>query len=149
MTGKKREKKQIEQGKVQRWYHVLRWGDGLLYAVIGSLALILFLVFPAHNLNVNRRAVLTKDDTVILVLSEEQLQEGGVREIDANGYHYQLVYEAGRIRFAQADCPDQICVRTGWISRPGQLAACVPGRLILKIEGQSDEDPNAVDVIVR
>lgn len=149
MTCRKLRKKQIDQEKPQGWYHLLRWGDGVLYVVIGSLALILFLVFSSHSLDANKRAVLTMGETVMLVLSEEQLQEGGIREIEANGYHYQLVYEDGRIRFAQADCPDQICVRTGWISRPGQIAACVPGRLILKIEGQSGEDPDAVDVIVR
>jgi hypothetical protein len=87
---------------------------------------------------------------VILTLSAEQLQAGGSLELDAGGYHYHIVYEAGRIRFAAADCPDKVCVRTGWISRSGQIAACVPGHLIIKIEGSGSQPtgPDDVDVIV-
>ena len=42
-------------------------------------------------------------------------------------------FENGRIRVLEADCPDKVCVVTGWLSRPGQTAACVPGRLMVRI----------------
>jgi len=41
----------------------------------------------------------------------------------------------GRIAFVESDCPDQICVRTGFIGRHGQTAACLPNRVsIIVIE---------------
>lgn len=49
-----------------------------------------------------------------------------------------------RIRIIQSPCPDQICVRQGWISSPGQSIVCVPGRIVIYIEGES-----AVDAILR
>lgn len=135
----------------QRWYQWLKWGDWLLYAVIGIMAVTLFFALPGIGDDDAVRAVFTQGGAVILTLSAEQLQAGGSFELDAGGYHYQIVYEAGRIRFAEADCPDKVCVRTGWISRSGQIAACVPGHLIIKIEGGSGNQttgPDDVDVIV-
>ena len=35
---------------------------------------------------------------------------------------------------AHSDCPDQICVRTGKISRAGQISVCIPFRAVLRIE---------------
>ena len=133
-----------------RWLQWLKWGDWLLYAVIGCLSVLLF-VLPGLGRTGAIRAVLTQEGKVLLTLTAEQLQAGGSVELEAGGYHYRIVYENGRIRFAKADCPDRVCVRTGWISRSGQIAACVPGQLILRIEGDGSQTmgPDDVDVIIR
>ncbi|MEQ6205218.1 NusG domain II-containing protein [Enterococcus mundtii] len=46
----------------------------------------------------------------------------------------------GKIRVKEDNSPDQIAVRTGWISEPGQTSICLPHRLVITIEqeGQSD-----------
>lgn len=46
----------------------------------------------------------------------------------------------GKIGIVSADCPDKTCVKTGFISRPGQVCVCVPSRLIIKIEGGDGYD---------
>ena len=48
--------------------------------------------------------------------------------------------ENGRARFAASDCPDQLCVRSGWLSAPGRVAACLPNRCVLRIEGVGEHD---------
>ena len=40
----------------------------------------------------------------------------------------------GRVRFVDVDCPDQICVNTGWISEEGQTAICMPNKVSLTID---------------
>jgi hypothetical protein len=67
----------------------------------------------------------------------------------AYGEHEQIVIrvEDGRARFAASDCPDQLCVRSGWLSAPGRVAACLPNRCVLRIEGKDGAEPN-VDIIV-
>ena len=42
--------------------------------------------------------------------------------------------ERGRIRVAEADCPDQVCVRQGWISNSVVPIACLPHRLVIQLE---------------
>ncbi|AZP92928.1 NusG domain II-containing protein [Enterococcus mundtii] len=46
----------------------------------------------------------------------------------------------GKIRVKEDNSPDQIAVRTGWISEAGQTSICLPHRLVITIEqeGQSD-----------
>ena len=43
--------------------------------------------------------------------------------------------ERGRIRYLSAECPDGLCVKSGWLSQPGDTAACLPARTVIAIEG--------------
>lgn len=42
--------------------------------------------------------------------------------------------ERGRIRVSRADCPDQVCVRQGWISTGAAPIVCLPNKLVIQIE---------------
>lgn len=57
-----------------------------------------------------------------------------------DGYNV-IEVERGRIRVAEADCPDQICVRQGWISNSVVPIACLPHRLVIQL----DSDGGGVD----
>ncbi|NLM77853.1 MAG: NusG domain II-containing protein [Ruminococcaceae bacterium] len=139
----------IKQNR-QPWYRLLKWGDWLAYGLIGCLAIVLLAFAPGRQDRGAVQAVLTREGETILTVTAEQMKAGGSAEIEAEGYHYLVEYADNRIRFAEADCPDRICVRSGWISRPGQIAACVPGQLILRVEatGAGPTDPDDVDVII-
>ena len=51
----------------------------------------------------------------------------------------------GTIRFEQSDCPDQICINTGELSRPGQFGACLPNGIVIKIIGnKNDDEPDII-----
>lgn len=53
-------------------------------------------------------------------------------------------FNDGRVRIKDANCPDKICVKTGWISKPGEMIVCLPYRIIIKISGDSENvDVNA------
>lgn len=41
----------------------------------------------------------------------------------------------GRARMKESDCPDKVCVRTGWIAHPGQVIVCLPNKIVVRIEG--------------
>ena len=138
------------------WYRWLRWGDYFLYSLIVVVAFALFsrgpmLLGPA---GVGQSAEITVDGEVVKTIPADQLAQSGSFELDAHDYHYTVEYQAGRIRISHADCPDQVCVQTGWVSRLGQVSACVPGHLILSVTGSPDvgegesTEPE-VDVIIR
>ena len=56
-----------------------------------------------------------------------------------------VAFQAGSVRVLRSDCPEQICVRTGSISRPGQWIACVPHRVFIEIKGKEKNPVDAVN----
>ena len=46
----------------------------------------------------------------------------------------------GEIAFISSDCPDKVCVKTGWIGHNGEMAVCLPNRLSIKIIAEDDTD---------
>ncbi|MHB1017487.1 MAG: NusG domain II-containing protein [Coriobacteriia bacterium] len=44
----------------------------------------------------------------------------------------------GAVRVDESGCPDQICVRTGAVSSPGSVIACVPNRVVVRVGGEGD-----------
>ena len=51
----------------------------------------------------------------------------------------QFIVRGGRIAFYKSNCPDHICVRTGFLHLPGQIAVCMPNRVVLSIVGLADD----------
>ncbi len=39
----------------------------------------------------------------------------------------------GKVGVTRADCPNHVCVRTGWQSRGGEVIVCVPNHVWVKV----------------
>ena len=48
--------------------------------------------------------------------------------------HNVFVIESGKVRMCEADCKNQICVKTGSISKRGECIVCLPNRVIIEIK---------------
>jgi len=44
-----------------------------------------------------------------------------------------------KVRVIEADCPDQLDVKQGYISKTGEIIVCLPNRLVIEIKGIKDE----------
>jgi len=53
--------------------------------------------------------------------------------ITVNGVSIEI--DGTRARIKQSPCRDQFCVRAGWIERNGEVAVCLPQRVIAEIRG--------------
>jgi len=42
---------------------------------------------------------------------------------------------AGKARVVDSPCRDRLCARAGWLERPGDVAVCLPQRVIVEIRG--------------
>lgn len=134
----------------KQWYHGLRWGDFVIAAIIVILAAGLFGLAAQVSARPAAAVVLLLDGQVIRTWDADRLMAGGEETLTANGLHYRLEWTEGKIRFAEADCPDQVCVLSGWVGRRGSISACVPGGLILKAVGEPQTtETDEVDVIIR
>lgn len=52
--------------------------------------------------------------------------------------------EPGQIRISQANCPDQVCVDTGWIHDGVLPIVCLPHQLVIEIDGNHTDIDGAV-----
>jgi hypothetical protein len=91
-------------------------------------------------------AVISVDGSEVDRLSLSGLAETE-RTIQGNGYTLRVVLSANGVRVAEADCPTQDCVHTGTITRSGQSIVCLPGRVIITLEGGGETD-SLVDAVV-
>ncbi|NGX16064.1 NusG domain II-containing protein [Wenzhouxiangella sp. XN24] len=45
----------------------------------------------------------------------------------------------GRVRFVDSPCVGRYCVHAGWLSRSGQVAACLPNGVVIEVTGGDRE----------
>ena len=57
--------------------------------------------------------------------------------------HNRIVVRDGSVFVESAPCANQICVKTGRVSRPGQWIACLPNRVFVAVEGGPEEQIDA------
>jgi len=120
-------------------------GDKFLAAAI-LLTAILAIAFPRLHSSLfpvatsSARAVIKAQGKIVreVVLSDS----GGRSTLVVNGRAgpSTIEVEGKRIRMKEANCPDKICVRQGWIEKPGDSIACIPGEIIVRIEGAAPLD---------
>jgi len=123
----------------------IKWGDFAVTALILSAAALVFLFFAPGKETDTLTAVVRVDGGELrrIVLSDIPESETlRIRLEKPAG----MVLEArrGGVRVAHSDCPDQVCVRTGWITRPGQSAVCLPYRVAVRLEGGQRDDVDGI-----
>lgn len=91
-------------------------------------------------------AVIKVDGNVIKTLDLNSWET----TIEVNGYQggvNKVVINDGKVSMTEADCPDELCVKTGKISRVGETIVCLPHRVVVEIKGSQDDD--SIDSVVR
>lgn len=46
----------------------------------------------------------------------------------------------GKVRVIEADCPDKLGIKQGYISESNELIVCLPNRLVIEIKGSKQTD---------
>jgi len=88
-------------------------------------------VISVNNKEVKRIALDESKEPIIFDIKDE---DGDVNTIEV---------VSGKIRIKAANCNDQVCIRTGFISKPGETIVCLPHKLIIEIQsvnGTQDGD---------
>lgn len=66
---------------------------------------------------------------------------------DDNGHVNVIEVENGRIRVSEANCPDQVCVETGWLSSSLKPIVCLPAKLVIQIESDPETEELDLDAV--
>ncbi len=113
----------------------MRWGDFLIIGLVFLLAAVLAAALAAQE----RGGLLYAEVWQEGVLVERVLLEDDTdRVIELDG-HNTIVLKGKTAVMQAADCGDQVCVRTGVLTRAGQAAVCLPNKVVLKLSGESPE----------
>lgn len=90
------------------------------------------------------RAVITVGGNVVETVALLPATARKTFEVQGRAGAATVEIDGRRIRMRQAACPGQVCVKQGWIKHPGQMVACVPGTIMIRIEGET-----ALDAVTR
>jgi len=61
----------------------------------------------------------------------------------------EITIAAGKVAVSRASCPLKVCMRMGAASQTGDLIACVPNRLVIRIEGPAAGRRGDYDLLSR
>ena len=104
---------------------------------IASIASVAY-YFLQDNGNSGVKAEVYKDGALMYTIDLQDVDDPKEITIGDEDYNVILV-EKGRVRFKEANCKDDVCVKTGWLSKKGEMAVCVPHKTYIKISGTQDE----------
>lgn len=112
-------------------------GDLIVIVFVVSLAIFIGILFGK---NTNSEGA----DVVAIYKEGEKIQELPLdknREIIvSNIYTNRIVIEEGKVSITESDCPGEDCVHSGWISGSGRSIVCLPNRVEIRIEGETEVD---------
>lgn len=66
---------------------------------------------------------------------EVVIEDHGVNIINVN---------MGTVEMTYSDCPDQVCVKVGKISKPGESIVCLPNKVYVEIVGEEEGEIDAI-----
>lgn len=96
--------------------------------LILSLAIYLFFNFYKDTSTDVYAEIILKGDVVKTVFLDED-KTFSIEEVP----NVKFEIKDKKIRFLESDCPDKVCVNTGFIGSSGQTAVCLPNALSVKI----------------
>ena len=118
-------------------------GDIVVIFFVTMLAVLIGVLFLMKTGN-------DKGNTVVVYREGKKVQEISLYEdkeiVIENSYTNKLRIENGKAAIIESDCPGMDCVHSGWIGENGRSLVCLPNRVEIRIEGETDSE---VDFIVR
>lgn len=106
----------------------LTLADGIVVALGAMLVVSLYVILWTPSGDATTAVIAAPGQTTTVEL-------GGEGELDATGAigTSTIRWDQRGIRFLRSPCKAQHCVHAGWLSRAGQVAACLPNGIIIEL----------------
>lgn len=88
---------------------------------------------------------IVQDGKVLYQLDLSEYKGTETIEIEYNGGRNTVLIENGQICMSHADCPDQTCVKMGWLKSSALPIVCLPHHLVIQYAESSDAVDGAVN----
>lgn len=124
-----------------------RWADLILILVIAAIALAIFLPKHFQKADGNVTAIITRNGTVIQRIDLSKVKKPYTISLESHPRTWVTV-TPGSIYYSKAECKDKICVRTGKLTKPGDTAACLPSKTLIRlVSNGKTTSSNGPDII--
>jgi len=118
-------------------YRFSRYDAAVIVLVVLIAAAAAFSIFQTTQKTVTATSHLE----AVLTVSGEEVWRTNLSDVTSQQTHkvtvsagsLTVLAEAGSVCIASSDCPDLICVHTGWLTSAGQTAVCLPFKVVLKV----------------
>lgn len=84
-------------------------------------------------------ALVYKED---VLLKELSLWENNIFSLREGNFRIEI--KQGRVRVLTSDCPQQLCLNTGWIKYSGQMIICIPNKILIEVKSENAPFVDAV-----
>jgi hypothetical protein len=106
--------------------------DIILIVAVLSAGVVLLIVTGSRGKAGSYAVVMVRNNET----ARYSLSTDGIYTI--NGGTNTIEIKDGKVRMTEAECPNHLCVRQGWISFSGQSIVCLPNELSVTITGADD-----------
>jgi len=136
---------------LQKAFHMIKTWDIIITIVLVLISFIPVTVFSYQQSKVEAQSesieyvavISSKNQELerITLTGHKGTETFNFPEIECNPNVVEVKDE--KIRIQSSTCPEQICIKTGYISEPGPAVVCLPHMVIITIEavGSHPDDP--------
>lgn len=131
--------------------HIIKRWDVIITITVISLSFVPWAIFN-HQLALKAKVNAGPNEYIAVIsVNAEEVERvtltghAGTERLDIPEIEYDpntVEVKDKEIRIKSSDCPEQICVNTGYISKPGPAIICLPHRVVIEIQtvdGQTDD----------
>lgn len=117
--------------------------DKKLILIVFIIAILVYLVFKLIETNGKKIAKVYYENDLILTID---LPQNKNRKYAVKGYNGDVVIEVvgDKVRVIQEESPLHLCSKMGWIKDSFETIVCLPNKIVVSIESQSE-----VDTVIR
>ena len=139
--------------KFKNQLELVRPFDGIIVILLLLGSFIPLIIFGYSTKNIDEDSSIY---AVVIIYGEPvkeiELSEDTSHETftfyPSEGQYNIIEVDGTKIRNKEDNSPDQIAVKTGWISKPGETAICLPHKLIIEVKATDSSKETDDDVII-
>ena len=72
-----------------------------------------------------------------------RLDRNMTKNIVSGNHNLTLEIKDGAVRIKDSDCPDKLCVASGWTRDPSKLIVCAPAKVLVRISSKGGDCSDA------
>lgn len=123
-----------------------KWDKALIVIIIVASILGLYFVKSGTFNSGTKYVIIEVDGKEYKKISFGSNIIGKTIDINTEFGYNKIEFGNQKVRVVEADCPNKLDVKQGWISSTGEVIVCLPNRLVVQITTENQENEN-VDYI--